>query len=267
MHGLLIKLMNELKLRNYSQKTLKSYLYYVEKYIDYSKSFGMNEKSAKDFLRKMLGRKNPATVSLASSSLQFFFKEILKENIEFVKPKKNKTLPDILTIEEIRKLIDITPNIKHKLIIKIIYGTGLRVSEIVNLEKEDVDFVENLIKVRLGKERKDRFVKLPVSIKDELMIVYQLSELKYVFPSNRNMKMNIATVQKILKNAQVKAGIKKRVYPHLLRHSYATHLLESGTDLRVIQKLLGHSSIKTTQMYTQISQTQIRNVVSPLDNL
>jgi len=267
MSGLILKLRNELVLRNFSKRSIKSYTYYVQKYFAYSAPYGLNEKSANNFLREMIFSKNPATVSLAASSLQFFFREVLGEDIYFVKPKKNKTLPDILTIEELRKLIGTVINIKHKLIIRMIYGTGLRVSEIVSLKKKDVYFDEGLIKVREGKGRKDRFVKLPSSIRNDLRMIFELSGLEYIFPSNRGTKITTSTVQAVLRNSAKKAGIGKRVYPHLLRHSFTTHLLEGGTDLRVIQKLLGHSSIKTTQIYTQISQASIKNIKSPLDNL
>jgi len=267
MRGLLIKLKNELELRNYSKQSIKSYLYYVEKYIDYSKNQGINENSAKEFLMLQLQTKNPATASLISSAIQFFFKEILKQNISFVKPKKNKILPDILTIEEIRKLIEATINPKHKLIIKLLYGTGLRVSEIVNLKKQDINFSESLIKINLGKGKKDRFVKLPDSVLEELKNFSRIGDSKFLFESQRGGKLTSKTIQLILSKNAKKAGIKKRVYPHLLRHGFATHLLEQGTDLRIIQKLLGHSSIKTTQIYTQISQASIKNIKSPLDNI
>ena len=267
MNGLLIKLKNELELRNYSKQSIKSYLYYVKKYLEFSKNCGINEDSAKEYLRKQLLTKNPSTVSLISSAIQFFFKEILKQDVYFVKPKKNKTLPNILTIGELKKLIEITPNHKHKLIIKLLYGTGLRVSEIINLKKEDINFEENLIKINLAKGKKDRFVKLPSSILKELENFYKIGDSKYLFESQRGGKLSPKTIELILSNSAKKAGIKKRVYPHLLRHSFATHLLEQGTDLRIIQKLLGHSSIKTTQIYTQISQASIKNIKSPLDNL
>ncbi len=267
MNGLLIKLKDELELRNYSRQTIKSYLYCVEKYLDYSKYKGINENSAKEFLRKELKIKNPATVSLSSSAIQFFFKEVLKQEIYFVKPKKNKILPDILTVEELRRLINSTTNPKHKLIIKLLYGTGLRVSEIINLKKEDINFKEGLIKINLGKGGKDRFVRLPGSILEELKNYSTIGSYKHLFESQRGGKLTSKTIQLILSNNAKKAEINKRVYPHLLRHSFATHLLEQGTDLRIIQKLLGHSSIKTTQIYTQISQASIKNIKSPLDNL
>jgi integrase/recombinase XerD len=143
----------------------------------------------------------------------------------------------------------------------------LRVSEIVNLKNEDVNFNEYLIKIQLAKGKKDRFVSLPNSIYNELKNYIDLNSSEVLFPSNRGSKLNKKTIQKIVQNSAKKAGIKKRVYPHLLRHSFATHLLESGTDLRIIQKLLGHSDIKTTQIYTQISQASIKNIKSPLDNI
>lgn len=267
MQGLLTKLKNELETRNYSKQSIKSYVYYVEKYLDAVKSKGINEHSAKEFLRIQLESKNPATVSLISSAIQFFFKKVLNQEIYFVKPKKNKTIPDILTFEEVRKLIDATKNQKHTLIIKLLYGTGLRVSEVIQLKKSEINFEEALIKVHLGKGKKDRFVKLPESVIEELRNFSNMGDSIYLFESQKGGKLSIKTIQLILsKNAQ-KAGIKKRVYPHLLRHSFATHLLEQGTDLRIIQKLLGHSSIKTTQRYTQISQASIKHIKSPLDNL
>jgi len=267
MKGLLTKLKHELELRNYSKSSIKSYMSNVEKYLRYTKQFGINEKSAKDFIRKMLRAKNPSTVSLTASSIQFFFREILNKDIYFIKPKKNKTIPEILSIEEVRRLIEVTKNVKHKLIIKLIYGTGLRVSEIINLKKRDLHFDEKLIKINLGKGKKDRFVTLPESILAELENFSKIGDSKYLFESQRGGNLTSKSIQLILSTNAKKAGIKKRVYPHLLRHSFATHLLEAGTDLRIIQKLLGHSDIKTTQIYTQISQASIKNIKSPLDNL
>ena len=261
------KLEDELKLRNYSRKTLKAYLEEINKFLKYSEEEGLNEKTAKKYILDKLEKQNPSSVAHSVFILKFFFENVLKQKLNIPNPKRNKTIPEILTIEEIRKLLGNTSNIKHKLIIKILYGAGLRVSEIVNLKKEDLNFEESLIHIKLAKGKKDRFVKIPKSILSELQIFAELEEGKYLFESNRGGKLTTGTVQAILKNAARKAGIKKRVYPHLLRHSFATHLLEQGTDLRIIQKLLGHSDIKTTQIYTQISQASIKNIKSPLDNI
>ncbi|NCN99406.1 tyrosine-type recombinase/integrase [Candidatus Pacearchaeota archaeon] len=267
MEGLLRKLEENLKLRNYSKETIKGYLSHVRNYLEYSKNKGINPQSAKDFLLAKISTNNPASAGHNVFAIKYFFKEILHQKLDIPNPKRNKTIPDILTINEIKRLIDNTSNIKHKLIIKMLYGCGLRVNEIVNLKKSDVNFNEELIKIRLAKGNKDRFVKIPSSIKNDLKNYYDLSSEDILFPSNRKGKLTKKTIGKIVQNSAKKASIKKRVYPHLLRHSFATHLLEQGTDLRIIQKLLGHSDIKTTQIYTQISQASIKNVRSPLDNL
>ncbi len=267
MNGLRLKLERELEIRNFSRQTIKAYLYSVDKFIEFSKDKGLNEHVVKEYLQKSLKEKNPISVRRDLFAIKFFFEKVLKQKINLPNPKKNSSLPDILTIDEIRRLIENTSNIKHKLIIKLLYGCGLRVSEIVNLKKEDIKFEEGLIKILLSKGKKDRFVKLPEVIKKELKNYCEIEESKILFPSTRGGKLTKDTIQKIVQNSAKKAKIKKRVYPHLLRHSFATHLLEQGTDLRIIQKLLGHSSIKTTQIYTQISQASIKNIKSPLDNL
>ena len=267
MEGLLLKLRRELEIRNFSRKTISGYLYSVERFLDYSKNKGLNQNTVKDYVINNLKKKNPSSVSKDLFAIKFFFSNVLKENLNLPNPKRNKTLPEILTIEEIKRLIESTSNIKHKLIIKLLYGCGLRVSEIVNLKKEDVNFIEDIIHIKLAKGKKDRFVKVPNSIKKDLENFSEISSEKYLFESNRGGKLTKDTIQKIVKNSAKKSEIKKRVYPHLLRHSFATHLLEQGTDLRIIQKLLGHSDIKTTQIYTQISQASIKNIKSPLDNL
>jgi len=148
-----------------------------------------------------------------------------------------------------------------------LYGCGLRVGEITSLRRNDVNFNEGLIHVKLAKGRKDRFVKIPDSLIEELKNYYNFINGDILFESNRGGKLTIKSIQKIVQNSGKKAGVKKRVYPHLLRHSFATHLLDSGTDLRIIQKLLGHSDIKTTQVYLQVSNQSIKNIRSPLDTI
>ena len=265
MNGLLLKLKKELEIRNFSNKTVKGYIYSIEKFIEFSKNKGLNEDTVKDYVQLNLKKKNPSSVRKDLFAIKFFFDKILKQKINLPNPKKNNPIPEILTIEEIKKLIESTLNIKHRLIIKLLYGCGLKVSEIVNLKKVDINFGEGLIHIKLSKGKRDRFVKIPSSIKEELNNYIKNVESEILFPSNRGGKLTKDTIQKIVRNSARKAKIKKRVYPHLLRHSFATHLLERGTDLRIIQKLLGHSDIKTTQIYTQISQASIKNINSPLD--
>lgn len=267
MNELIERLKRELEIRNYSKKSVKSYIGSVENFLNFAKNKGLNENSVKEHIQKQIEKKDPSTVSSEISAIKFFFENIIKQKIYLKHPKRNKKIPEILTKEEVKRMIEATLNIKHKLILKILYGCGLRVSELVNLKKEDVNFNEGLIHIKLSKGRKDRFVKIPESLKDELESYCKLDENKPLFPSNRGEKLTTATIQKIVKNSAKKASIKKEVYPHLFRHSFATHLLEQGVDLRIIQKLLGHSDIKTTQIYTQISQASIKNIKSPLDNL
>lgn len=261
------KFVKELKLRNYSDKTIKSYLFSVKKLLSYSKGKYLDQKLVERYVIKKLERENPSSVRKDLFAIKFFFNCVFGKQLNIANPKKNRKIPVILSVQEVKKLIDYTKNIKHKLILKLLYGCGLRVSELTNLEKQDLNFDENLIHIRLGKGKKDRFVKLPESIKENLKSYINLDESDILFSSQRGGKLTTKTIQLILKNAAKKAKIKKRVYPHLLRHSFATHLLESGVDLRIIQKLLGHSDIKTTQIYTQISQASIKNIKSPLDNL
>lgn len=264
---LLEKLKTELEIRNFSYKTNKSYINSVMKFLEFAKEQELNQDLVKQYIQNEIKKKEPSTISHDIFAIQFFFSNVLGNKIYIPRPKKNKTLPEILTKEEIKKMIDYTFNIKHKLILKILYGCGLRVGEIVNLKKEDVNFKDELIHIKLAKGKKDRFVKIPESIIDELESYCKLENDDILFSSNRGGKLSTGTIQAIVDDAGKKAGIKKEVYPHLLRHSFATHLLEQGTDLRLIQKLLGHSDIKTTQMYTQISQQSIKNIRSPLDNL
>ena len=267
LEGLINKLKRELEIINSSKKTVKAYLFYVGKFLNYAEGRGLNENIVKEFIQKEIAKKDPSTVSSEISAIKFFFRKVLGQKIEMSHPKRNHKIPNILTFEEVKRIIDETKNIKHRLIIKLLYGCGLRLSEVINLKKEDINFEEGLIHIELAKGRKDRFVKIPESLKDELKGYCSLDNSNILFVSNRGGKLTTKTVQKIVQNSARKAGIKKRVYPHLLRHSFATHLLEQGTDLRIIQKLLGHSDVKTTQFYTQVSQASIKNIKSPLDSI
>ena len=184
------------------------------------------------------------------------------------RPKKPQLLPKFLNTEEIKKIFKVTENSKHKLILKLSYGMGLRVSEIVNLKIEDIDSVSKKVRIEKAKGKKDRYVNLPDSILTELRQYYKENRpKKYLFEGQYQEQYSIRSAQNVFRNAMQKAGIHKKIGIHGLRHSYATHLLEFGTDISLIQKLLGHNDIKTTLVYTNVSQKSISNVVSPLDRI
>src|SRR3989344_3649456 len=167
---LIDKLKDELKIRNFSPKTIKSYIYSMEQFLKFAENKPLNEETVREYIIKKLEKQNPSTVSHSISVLIFFFEKILKQKITVPHPKRNKPIPETLTIEEIKNIIDSIHNYKHRLIFKLLYGCGLRVSELINLKKEDLNFQENLIHIKLSKGRKDRFVKMPDSIKNELEV-------------------------------------------------------------------------------------------------
>ncbi len=239
----------------------------MEEFLVFAGGRVLNEDCVKDYVRYLLTVKEPSSVCVQIGAIKFFFEVVLDRKIDIPYPKKNKKIPVVLSVWEVGKMISCTNNIKHKLILKLLYGCGFRVSEIVNLRKNDILFEEGLIIVRLGKGKKDRYVKIPDSILNEIKSYLDFNEDDYLFVSQRRGKLSVKTIQKIVENSAKKAGIRKKVHPHTLRHSFATHLLENGTDLRIIQKLLGHSSIKTTQLYLRVSNASIKNIKSPLDNI
>jgi len=206
---------------------------------------------------------------LQYASLRFFFSEILKKPFtteEVPIKKKEKTLPKLLSKEQIKKLLETTNNIKHILIIKLLYSSGLRLSELLNLKRKDIDFEKNILYVRKGKGKKDRITLISENLRLDLLKYYSnnIFKTEYIL-EGRKGKYTQKSVQKVLNVLGKKIGL--NIHPHMLRHSFATHLLDSGTDIRHIQKLLGHSDISTTEIYTHVSNKDISNIKSPLDNL
>ena len=262
------KLKNELRMRGFSPLTVRNYAFFVQKFLSYcnKKPEEVNEDDAKSYLGGLFESKSKNTIMLAAAALKFFYKEILAKNFENVRvPKKDKRLPEVLTKQEVLKLIDSADNLKSKLMISMLYSSGLRVSEIVNLKVSDIDIDNNIGWVRKGKGGKDRMFNLSKNLNEEVQKYLEGRENKYVF--SKENPLTTRNVQKIIFNLRNKANINKKITPHTLRHSFATHLLEQGTDIRVIQTLLGHANLNTTQMYTHISSDQIKKVQNPFDNL
>lgn len=263
------KLQERIKLRGFSEQTKKSYCYHVKDFLLFlNKSrLNLNEEGVKSYLLSLNLSNN--SVRLKLMTIKFFFLEVLKNpinNFNIPNPKKHKILPKILSKEDIQKIINLNTNLKHRLIIKILYSSGLRLQELINLKRNDIDFDRNLIFVKSGKGKKDRFTLLSQEIKLDLLKYYSSFNFKtdYVL-EGRNKKYSKKSVQKILESSGKKIG--KKITPHMLRHSFATHLLESGIDIRYIQKLLGHSDLKTTEIYTHVSNKNLQNIKSPLDSL
>ena len=206
------------------------------------------------------------------NAIKFYFEQVLHHEKlffeEIPRPQKRSSLPKVFSKNDIVRLFAQVDNPKHVLMLKLCYGMGLRVSEIVNLKIIDIDSGRMLVHIEKAKGKKDRYVTLPASILDDLRNYYRAYRPKtYLFEGQYGGHYAIRSVQAVFKNAMQKAKINKSVGIHGLRHSYATHLLESGTDIFFIQKLLGHRDIKTTEIYAKVSNRQLGNIKSPLDDL
>ena len=266
-------LSTELKLRNYSEKTLTAYLTHNKKFLEYVKK--SPEETTQDDVRSYLAhliynRKiSPKSVALVKAALKFYYDEFLNKGIVTVKtPKADKHLPVVLSREEVKRLIGAAKSSKSKLMIMLLYASGLRLSECLKMGQKDLELDQKTGWVRAGKGNKDRMIILSNSLTNVLRkYIVGKGEEDYLFPSRTGSALTSRNVQKIVKRAALRAGIKKRVSPHTLRHSFATHLLESGTDIRKIQELLGHANLQTTQIYTKVSTEELRKIKSPLDEL
>jgi integrase/recombinase XerD len=206
------------------------------------------------------------------NAIKLFFKIVKESTIEIDKihrPKREKTLPNVLSKEEIKAILEAPKNLKHKAMLSMIYSCGLRRSELLNLKPNDIDSKRNVVIIRQSKGKKDRITPLSPKILELLRDYYkEYSPKTYLFEGQeKNTQYSARSLEEVLKKSIKLATINKPVTLHWLRHSYATHLLESGTDLRYIQELLGHNSSKTTEIYTHVSTKNIQQIKSPFDDL
>ncbi|MBN2348419.1 MAG: tyrosine-type recombinase/integrase [Bacteroidales bacterium] len=190
-------------------------------------------------------------------------------NIEKLeRPRKERRLPVVLSQEEIKSIFEEVHNIKHKTLLSLIYSAGLRISEVINLQIKDIDTHRKIIHIKRAKGAKDRLVGLSEKMADMLSNYYSMCEPgEFLFEGPGGGRYSDTSIRNIFRRAVKKAGIRRRVTVHSLRHSYATHLLEQGTDLRFIQMLLGHSSSRTTEIYTHVAVNRLLNIKSPFDTL
>lgn len=268
-------LKRELLSRKYSYRTVKSYLYYNRNFQSFVNKdpHNVTDSDIKDYLLYLAEEKQSATSTLnqAINALKFYYGSMLKRKFvyEVKRPRKDKKLPIVLSKEEVAKILNSVDNVKHKAILMLVYSAGLRVGEVVRLRPEDVDSKRMLIHIKGSKGRKDRYTLLSEKALDILRLYWrEYKPEKWLFEGFRDGRcISIRTIQAIFEHAKEKAGIRKDVTVHSLRHSFATHLLEGGTDLRYIQELLGHAHSKTTEIYTHVSTKSLGKIKSPLDGL
>jgi len=271
------RMLEELQRRNYSPNTVRPYLYAVE---DFARYFGKSpDKLSQEHLRQyQLHLVQDCKLAVETivgriAALRFFFVKVLGRpyrQIDLVYPKRPERLPIILSEEEVARLIESASSSYHRVILMTLYGTGLRREELCRLKVTDVDSQRMVIHVRQGKGNRDRDLPLSPKLLEVLRDYWRWRKPKtYLFPSllrtRQEKPITSKTVWYAVREAARRAGIKKKVHPHLLRHSWATHLLERGADLREIQVLLGHNDLETTALYLHLSQRHLQAIQNPID--
>lgn len=265
----------ECKRRRLSPRTFKTYLYCINRFFKFTKKdLGkISKKDVRLFLEYLSDREMSGnTMNTYHMAIRFLFENVLKKRmwIDIKYSKVPEKLPEVLSKEEVRRLIDSIKNTKHVLMISLMYSSGLRVSELISLRVRDLELNKKYGYVRNGKGGKDRLIVIPKNLINpikRLMEKEDLDEENYLFNSNRNKKYSIRSIQKIIEKASKISGIKRKIHPHTLRHSFATHLIENGYDVSQVQTLLGHKSPETTLIYTHIASPNLIKTKSPLESL
>ncbi|MCP3959875.1 MAG: tyrosine-type recombinase/integrase [bacterium] len=276
MHRTTSAIIEELESLGRSRATVKAYSAATEKFYFYHRKSpaDLTTKDAHGYLCNLF-RVQKVSSSVYNThlyALRFLYKNVLEKSTDFGKiprHKRGKTLPVVLSLNEMARVIEVTPNLKHRTLLMTAYSGGLRVSEVCQLRVFDIDSELMQIRVRNGKGRKDRYVMLSESLLPPLREYYKAYRPKiFLFTSANGQKpLDTRTAQKVFARSKKAAGIRKPASFHSMRHSFATHLLEAGAELCHIQKLMGHASITTTQIYTKITTTGATSVRSPLDYL
>lgn len=263
--------------KRYSQSTIKTYTGALAGFLRFTHPRPLSELSNQDMVNYVndyiiVNKLSFTFQNQAVNAVKLFFKEIMKSRLEVDKlerPRREHKLPNVLSKQEVKAILEAPNNQKHKVMLSLIYACGLRRSELLNLKPEHVDSKRGLLIIRNAKGRKDRLAPISEKMIAMLREYYKSYQpLTWLFEGqNKGEQYSEQSLQSVLKQAVAKAGVKKPVTLHWLRHSYATHLLESGTDLRYIQELLGHKSSKTTEIYTHVTDKSLQKIKSPFDDL
>lgn len=259
----------------YSNSTVKTYIACLTYFKKYFYKIEIDQLTKDDIIEYLFylikNNYSKSTQNQHINAIKFYFEKCLGKKREYYlieRPRKEKKLPTVLSKNEIQLLFGNTHNLKHLTILAVIYSCGLRISELINISLNDIDNNRMIIHIRKGKGNKDRQVQLTNQVLELLRMYYKkYLPVNYLIVGQNGGKYSTTSIQKIIKKSALKARIYKKVTPHTLRHSFATHLLENGTDIRFIQKILGHSDIKTTQIYTHVSNAQLKNIQNPSDSL
>ncbi len=270
------RMRQELVLRGYSPKTRKSYLGQARRFLEWANCpvSRLDREAARLFLQVLLDERGvtPSYADQTVSALKFFYARVLRQPLEDVdvpRPKRQRKLPAVLSHREVRSILAAVTNAKHRAILMLLYSAGLRVGEVVRLRPEDLDPDRGLLLVRQARGRKDRYAPLSKAAL-EAVRDYQraVPPGRWLFPGQRDGRhIHERTVQKLFRRICAQVGITKPATVHTLRHSFATHLLERGTDLRYIQEMLGHRSSRTTEIYTRVTRHDLARIRNPLDEL
>tara|TARA_B110000305_G_scaffold143313_1_gene159476 strand:- start:10 stop:1161 length:1152 start_codon:yes stop_codon:yes gene_type:complete len=265
----------KLEIKKYSLSTAKTYISFFEKFINYYRDKSLSsidENDIRNYLQELVkeGRSH-SYLNQAVNSVKFYYEVVMGMPNRFYsieRPRPEHKLPKVISQEEVADLIKNTSNLKHRCIISVLYSAGLRRGELLNLKTEDIDSKRMLIYVNAAKGKRDRVTILSKHVLELLREYFkEYRPKKYLFEGIEGQLYSGTSVVAVIKKAAIKAKIKKAVTPHMLRHSFATHLLENGADLRYIQNLMGHSSSKTTEIYTQVTIKHIKGIKSPFDSL
>jgi site-specific recombinase XerD len=265
-----------LTLKDYSPRTLRTYRHMLNEFLSYYQEYDpetISDEQIRDFLLYLIDERDVSASyqNQSINAIKFYYEQVLERPVRsyyIQRPKKGRQLPNVLSEEEVVAILKCTDNLKHRAMLWLIYSSGLRLGELINLKIQDVDSKRMLLIVRQGKGKKDRVSLLSEKVLKLLREYFlQYHPREWLFEGQFGGQYSPTSVQKVFRQAKEKAGIKKHATVHTLRHSFATHLLERGTDLRYIQALLGHQNPKTTEIYTHITKRGLDKIKSPLDNL
>ena len=267
-----------MKASNYSLTTIKNYFFHFYPFcIHFSRAGIVLEQVSceqiNDYILKLSTAKNlsPSSTNILINAIKLYYEKVLKQEVKIAalqRPQAEKKLPKVLNKSEVSRILGILDNLKHKAMLCLLYASGLRVGDLINLKVADLDSERMLITLREGKGGKDRTTLLPASLLPLLRAYYkEYRPRKWFFEGQFGGQYTTSSVNSIIKQACAKAGLAKNASAHWLRHSFATHLLEGGTDIRYIQTLLGHNSSKTTEIYTHVSNKHLQHIKSPIEDL